>query len=64
MLYALGTVSRTIVKRFWIFDPDPRASFEERFQAILGSATKQKLLLQRSQFSDAIGKLEEFAREI
>lgn len=62
MLYALGTVSRTIVKRFWVFDPDPLGLVERQFQGILGSATIQRFLRQQSRFSDAFGKLEEFAR--
>jgi hypothetical protein len=64
MLYALGTVSRTIIKRFWLFDPDPQGSVERQFNTILGTATKQKFIRHRLPFSDAFRKLEEFVNEI
>jgi NAD-dependent SIR2 family protein deacetylase len=64
ILYALGTVSRTILKRFWVYDPDPDGTVEKRFQTMLGAAARQKFMHKRMKFSEAFGDLNDFAKAL
>src|SRR5258707_9413910 len=57
ILYALGTVSETILKRFWVFDPDDTGAVRKRFQEMLGPAAKQKFQFRQETFGSAIGFL-------
>jgi len=55
-LYALGTLSETVLKHFWVFNPD--ASVHERFQALLGLGAQQRFRASTSSFSNSIQEIE------
>ena len=59
-LYALGTVSETVLKHFWVFNPD--ASVHERFQTLLGLGAQQQFHAFTSTFSDSIQEIEKAFR--
>jgi hypothetical protein len=63
MLYALGTVSDTILKRFWVFDPDPDAAVEKRFLDMLGPAAKHRFKHFRIPFGEAFQYLSPLENE-
>lgn len=44
-LYALGTVGDTLLKRFWVFNPDP--SREEAFRSLLGPGARGRFEFDR-----------------
>jgi hypothetical protein len=64
ILYALGTVSRAILKRFWLFDPDKDGAVAKRFREMLGEAALQKFHPTQVSFGSAIGHLQQFAEEL
>jgi len=39
-LYALGSQSTTKLRRFWVFDPDPDKSVEQRMKTLIGQESK------------------------
>lgn len=41
-LFALGSVGKTLIKRFWVFDPDTGNVINERFQKLIGPGTKDR----------------------
>ncbi len=51
-LYALGTVGRNPLERFWVFDPDTKVA--DRFRTILGPAAANTFHHDRFVFSGAI----------
>ncbi len=51
-LYALGSESKTRIKRFWVFDIDEKV--EERFKRMIGGGIENRFLFRRLKFSDAI----------
>lgn len=55
MLYALGTVSDTVLKKVWVFDIDK--SIETRFRNLLGEAALQRFRLWNVPFNESIGYL-------
>lgn len=54
LLYALGTVSETRLRRFWIFNPDPTDSVERRFRSLLGQAALERFDIIRSPFDVSV----------
>lgn len=54
-LYALGTVGESLLKRFWVFDPDPQVG--KRFEGLLGETARARFKLIQGKFSEAIGLL-------
>jgi len=56
-LYSLGTVGDTILRRFWVFDPEPSRSVEQRFRTLLGPGAQQRFMYFRETFGSAIGKI-------
>jgi hypothetical protein len=56
-LYALGTVGTTLLKRFWVFDPDETGSVEKRFRALLGHGAERTFKPFQLTFADAIGEI-------
>lgn len=56
-LYALGTVGTTLVKRFWVFDPDETGDVEKRFKKLLGHGAEQAFRKFTLTFSEAIGEI-------
>jgi NAD-dependent SIR2 family protein deacetylase len=63
-LYALGTVGESILKRFWVFDPDKTGLVEKRFKRMLGEAARQKFTLHRNTFSECLEGLQSVVREL
>ena len=53
-LFALGVDMRTILKGFYVYNPDPEV--EARFESLLGSGVSQRFLHQGLKFEDAIKK--------
>jgi hypothetical protein len=51
-LFALGSIGRAKVRRFWVFDPDK--SIEERYAAIVGTGIKRQFKFYSEPFSNAI----------
>ena len=54
-LYALGTVGKAMLRRFWVFNPD--SSLEARFRSLLGPAAEDRFQYhpeQRGMFDRAI----------
>jgi hypothetical protein len=41
-LFALGSVGQTLIKRFWVFDPDTSDEVNKRFRALIGPGAKGK----------------------
>lgn len=56
-LYALGTVGQTLLKRFWVFDPDKSGAVKGRFAALLGPGAKARFDFIETPFLEAIGVL-------
>ena len=56
-LYALGTIGDTILKRFWVFNPDKNV--EERFRELLGPGAEQCFKMHDKTFQEAIDILRE-----
>lgn len=52
-LFALGTQSRTQLRRFWVFDPNV-VEVEKRFRGLLGGDIKDRAVFKKKVFSDAI----------
>jgi hypothetical protein len=55
-LYGLGTVGDTILRRFWVFDPDN--GVDERFRKLLGTMARPKYQFSKIDFAHAIRHLE------
>jgi len=64
ILYALGTVSKSILKRFCVFDPDKDGTVEARFREMLGEAARQKFIRERVPFTNAVSLLRNFAESL
>jgi len=61
-LYALGSQSTTKLRRFWVFDPDPDKSVEQRMKTLIGQGIERHAFnFIRNTFEDATGI---FQREI
>jgi hypothetical protein len=57
-LYALGTVGKAMLRRFWVFNPNP--SVESRFRVLLGPEAEYRFDFNRAgnnTFTDAIAYL-------
>lgn len=50
-LYALGTLSRTRIRRFWVFNPDSSV-IEDRFKNLLGPQSVDKYKYHQVKFSE------------
>jgi hypothetical protein len=59
-LFALGTVGDTLIKRFWVFDPDE--SVRRRYDELLGQIAKKRFQYHRLDFRNAISVLGQTAR--
>lgn len=55
-LYGLGTVGGSLLKRFWVFDPD--AEVHRRFRDLLGPGAKARFRAEPINFEGAIGLLQ------
>lgn len=51
-LYALGSVGKTLIKRFWVFDPDE--SVRSKFMNLIGSGVERGFHFEKCTFSEAI----------
>jgi NAD-dependent SIR2 family protein deacetylase len=52
-LYSIGTMGRSIFKRFWVFDPD-KVEVQDRFKKIIGTGVGDAFSYKEKRFSDAI----------
>src|SRR5262249_24599334 len=55
-LYSLGTVGDTLLKRFWVFDPD-KSSVSKRFERLLGETAKARFRAVDVRFAEAVAML-------
>lgn len=56
-LFAIGSVGKTLVKRFWVFDPDESGEVKNRFNNLIGQAIKDKFLFEKKTFQDLLGEV-------
>jgi hypothetical protein len=54
-LYAVGTLGKTVLRRFMLFDPDPKV--ENRFKNLLGRASGDVFQYKQVFFKEAIGHI-------
>lgn len=54
-LFALGTVGKAILKKIWVYNPDPLA--EEKFRALIGSGITNRFKFEQLPFSIASQKI-------
>ena len=54
-LFALGSVSKTIVKRFWVYDPLEDVIVEKRFRDLIGQALGDCFSFKRNTFQELLG---------
>jgi len=57
-LYALGTVGKRPLERFWVFDPDLSGAVKKRFSTLLGPGAEQRFQYFEFTFDRAIQELE------
>ena len=57
-LYAIGAVGKSMIKRFWVFDPDESGVVQERFRKLVGQATLSKFRCEKLTFIQAIDFVE------
>jgi hypothetical protein len=53
-LFAIGAVGKSMIKRFWVFDPDEKGLVRDRFQKLVSQATLHSFDCKKSTFADAI----------
>ena len=51
-LFAIGTISPTIIKRVWVCDKHPTAELNARFQQLLGPMGRTRYLIAPMTFTD------------
>jgi hypothetical protein len=54
-LFALGTLGKTRIRRFWAFDPDYTDVVEHRYKELIGKGISNKFNFKKYKFNDAIG---------
>ncbi len=55
LLYALGTVSNTPLRRIEVFNPDDSQSIRERYESIMGTGAKARYNFFKNTFAESIG---------
>src|SRR5258707_1775364 len=58
-LYALGTEGESVIRRFWVINPDGTREVERRFSSILGAQAIPKFVYHVSTFENAIRGIRE-----
>lgn len=56
-LYALGTVGKHLLEKFWVFNPDNTGAVESRFASLLGPGAEQRFRYFPETFARAIRTL-------
>lgn len=56
-LFSLGTDSHTRLRRFWVFDPDPTNSVNERFERLLGQGVRHRYRYFKQTFREALNTI-------
>jgi hypothetical protein len=56
-LYALGTEGASIIRRFWVFNPDATGAVENRFRGMLGFGANSRFKCYPVTFDLAINEL-------
>ena len=55
-LYALGTIGKTRIRRFWVFNPDSKV--DSRYRELLGQSVQSRYQFQAVKFDEAIKVIE------
>lgn len=64
-LFALGSESKTRIKRFWIFNPEPMGSaVEQRFRALIGPGIEKRFQYVPMRFDQSIPHIESALQEL
>lgn len=58
LLYALGTVGDSVLRRFRVYNPDKTGSTERRFKALLGPGARARFEYRAMKFKEAIADLQ------
>jgi hypothetical protein len=53
-LFALGTVGKSHLQRFWVFEPEHKEEVEERFRKLIGRGIESRFEVKKEKFSKAI----------
>lgn len=56
-LFALGSVGQTLIKRFWVFDPDTTDLVNSRFRNLIGPGTRARYVYMPTNFSGMFGPI-------
>ncbi len=56
-LYALGTLSNTRIRRFWVFDPDNSGALKDRYGNLLGEGIKSRFRYIEQEFAQTANYL-------
>jgi hypothetical protein len=56
-LFALGTESKTIIKRFWVYDPAETDIIEKRFRNLIGQSVENYFDFQKKTFFDLLSEI-------
>ena len=56
-LYALGSIGDNLIKRFWVFDPDPTGEVEPRFRRFLGRAVERRFKFIKTPFPICVDQI-------
>jgi hypothetical protein len=56
-LYAIGSESKTTIKRFWVFDPDQNNEVEARFRRLIGRGIEGRFRFFREPFGKAMNHI-------
>lgn len=60
LLYALGTVGDTPLKRIEIFNPDSSGEIHNRYESLMGPGAKKRFNHSRLKFHNSIGVIESY----
>jgi len=61
-LYALGSESHTLIRRFWVFDPDQDHSVEQRFHRLIGAHIENRFRFIHDTFRESLWIIEDALR--
>jgi len=54
-LFALGSVGKPLIKRFWVFDPDE--GVRNRFQRLIGQGTRPRFMFRTQRFGELVSHI-------
>jgi NAD-dependent SIR2 family protein deacetylase len=62
-LYALGSMGERLIKRFWVFDPDPTGEVQIRFARLLGKAVESRFEFKKIGFPQCLANVRQEFQE-